>query len=178
VRRFFDHSATDAVSGGDPWGPVRSAALADAHAQADRLPDQARERSAAAVVAARQRADELREDSLVQARRAADADAQRVLSSARASARGLLLSARRDVYGAVVRDLTEQASSRRNDYQAATEQLIDDARRRLGEDVDISAAPDGGIIARVPGRQIDYSLSTQVGRCLAQLGDEVAALWS
>ena len=59
-----------------------------------------------------------------------------------------------------------------------TEQLIDDARLRLGEDVEITAAPDGGIIAHAPGRQIDYSLSTQVERCLAQLDDEVAALWS
>jgi len=162
----------------DPWAPVHRAAFADAHAEAERLRAQARERSAATLAAARERTEELREDSLAAAREEADEDARRVLSAARNSAHELLLSARREVYAAVARDAARQASSRREDYHAVTERLIGDARRRLGADVEIVDAPDGGIIARAPGRQIDYSLPTQVGRCLAQLEDEVAELWS
>jgi len=171
-------AATCASAQVDPWASLRSAALADAHAEAERLRAQAQERSAAALTAARERAQQLREDSLATARRIADDDARRVLSAARSSAHELLLSARREVYATVARDVTQQASRRREDYRAATERLIGDARRRLGADVEITDAPGGGIIAHAPGRQIDYSLSTQVKRCLAQLDDEVAALWS
>jgi vacuolar-type H+-ATPase subunit H len=178
VRRSPDSPATSALAGGDPWAPLRLTAVADAHAEADRLRAQARERSVAMMASARQRAGELREDSLAAAQQAADRDARRVLSAARRSANELLLSARREVYVDVVRDIGERASSRREDYQDMTEQLIRDARRRLGEGVEITDAPDGGIIARAPGRQIDYSLPTQIGRCLTQLDDEVAALWS
>ena len=170
--------ATRAPAVGDPWGPVGRAALADAHAEAERLRVQARDRSAAALAAARGRTEHLREDSLAAAREGANADARRVLSAARNSAHELLLSARLEVYAAVARDVARQASSRREDYRAVTERLIGDARRRLGADVEITDAPDGGIIAHAPGRQIDYSLSTQLRRCLAQLDDEVAALWS
>lgn len=175
MRRSPDSGAG---AGADPWAPVRRASLADARAEADRLRAQAQERSVAILASARQRAGELREDSLTAARQAADRDAQRVLSTARRSAHELLLSARRDVYADVVRDIFERASSRREDYQAMRKQLIGDARRRLGEGVEITDAPDGGIVAHARGRQIDYSLSTQVGRCLTQLDDEVAALWS
>ncbi len=180
MRRSHHSSpaATGARAEGDPWAPIRSAALADARAEAERLRAEARERSAATVAAARERAGELREDSLAVARRVADDDARRVLSAARGSAHELLLSARREVYAAVARDVARQASDRREDYRAASERLIADARRRLGADVRIVDAPDGGIIAEAPGRQIDYSLSTQVRRCLSQLDDEVAALWS
>lgn|GEM_PF-2186826 len=171
-------AAAGAPAQGDPWAPIRSATLADARAEAERLLVEARERGAATVAAAREHAGELRGESLERARRAADDDARRVLSAARGSAHELLLSARREVYATVARDVARQASDRREDYRAASERLIDDARRRLGADVRIVDAPDGGIIAEAPGRQIDYSLSTQVRRCLAQMDDEVAALWS
>ncbi|MGO9321527.1 MAG: hypothetical protein ACLQBY_12090 [Solirubrobacteraceae bacterium] len=171
-------AATRAPADGDPWAPVRSSALADAHAEAERLRAQARERSAAAIAAAHGRAGVLREELLAAARQAADEDARRALSAARSGARELLLSARREVYATVTRHVTHEASSRREEYRAVTERLIGDARRRLGADVEITDAPDGGIIAHAPGRQIDYSLSTQVRRCLSQLDDEVAALWS
>ena len=176
--RLSDRSANREVSAVDPWSPVRRAALADAHAEADRVRARARTRSDAAVAAARERAGALREDLLAEARRAADDDARRTLSAARRSAHGMLLSARRDVYTAIAREIAERSLTHRGDYQAITERLIRDAHRRLGENVEISDAPDGGIIAHAPGRQIDYSLATQVGRCLAQLDDEVAALWS
>jgi len=162
----------------DPWGPLRGAALADAHAGAERLLADAHERAAATLTAARGRATALREDTLAAAREAADEDARRVLAGARASAHELLLSVRREVYATVTSDVARRASSRREDYRALTERLIEDARRRLGADVEIADAPDGGIIARAPGRQLDYSLSTRVRRCLARLDDEVAALWS
>jgi vacuolar-type H+-ATPase subunit H len=153
-------------------------ALADAHAGAERLLAEAHERAAATLTAARGRATALREDTLAAAREAADEDARRVLAGARASAHELLLSVRREVYATVTSDVARRASSRREDYRALTERLIEDARRRLGADVEIADAPDGGIIARAPGRQLDYSLSTRVRRCLARLDDEVAALWS
>ncbi len=162
----------------DAWGPVRDAALADAHAEAERLLVEARERAAATLTAAREHAAALREDTLAGAREAAEEDARRVLAGARAGAHELLLSVGREVYATVARDVARQAASRREDYRALTERLVEDARRRLGADVEIADAPDGGIIARAPGRQLDYSLSTRVRRCLAQLDDEVAALWS
>jgi vacuolar-type H+-ATPase subunit E/Vma4 len=157
---------------------VSRAALTDAHTEAERLRARARERGAATLAAARERIEELREDSLAAAREEAEEDTRRVLSAARGSAHELLLSARREVYATVERDVARRAASRREDYGAATERLIGDARRRLGADVEILDAPDGGIIARAPGRQIDYSLSTRASRCLAQLEDEVAELWS
>lgn len=162
----------------DPWAPVRATALADAHAQAERLLAEAHERAAATVAAAGERATVLREETLAGAREAADADARRVLAGARASAHELLLSVRREVYATVTRDVARQAASRREDYLALTALLVEDARRRLGANVEIADAPGGGIIARAPGRQLDYSLSTRVRRCLARLDDEVAALWS
>jgi vacuolar-type H+-ATPase subunit H len=167
-----------APTAADPWSPVRNAALAGAHAEAGRLLAGARERSAAAVAAAHERAGTLRKDMLATAREAAEEDARRTLSAARASAHDLLLATRREVYAAVARDVARQASSHREEYEAASERLIADARQRLGTDVEITEAPDGGIIARAPGRQIDYSLSTRVRHCLAQLDDEVATLWS
>ena len=175
------HAAMGAIRASvdkDPWAPIRGVALADAHTEAECLRARARERSAAILAAARERSGGLREDSLAAAREAADEDARRVLSAVRNSAHELLLAARRDVYATVVRDVARQASSRREEYRAVTERLIGDARRRLGADVEILDAPDGGIFARAPGREIDYSLPTQVGRCLAQLEDEVAQLWS
>jgi vacuolar-type H+-ATPase subunit H len=178
VSRSRDSAATHLLAGSDPWEPVRCSALADAGADADGRRAQARERRIAVLASARQRAGELREDSLAAARRAADRDALGVLSEARRSAHGLLLSARRDVYAKLIRETIERASSRREDYQATAEQLIRDARRRLGEGVEIIDVPDGGIIARARGRQIDYSLLSQVERCLTELDDEVAALWS
>jgi vacuolar-type H+-ATPase subunit H len=178
MKRSHDRSATDAVAKLDPWEPLRRAALADAHPQADRLRAEASDRGTAEIAAARERAAKLRDKTVAEARQTAEADAERMLSDARGEARELLLAARRDVYAGVMQDVARQASSHRSDYDAMTRHLIRDARRRLGEEVEIIDAPDGGIIARAPGRQIDYSLSSQVTRCLAQLDDEVAALWS
>jgi vacuolar-type H+-ATPase subunit H len=163
---------------GDPWAPVRRAALADAYAEDERVYALARERSAAAVAAARERATVLCADTLAAARQEADDEARRVVGAARNTAHELLLAARQEVYAAVARDVARRASSRREEYRATTERLIGDARRRLGADAEIIDAPDGGIIARARGRQIDYSLPTQVSRCLAQLEDDVAGLWS
>jgi vacuolar-type H+-ATPase subunit H len=178
MSRSADCTAGSTGAPGDRWAPVSREALAGAHAQADALRTRAREHGALAASAAHTRADELRRDTVAAAQRAADEDADRVLAAARARARGLLLAARRDVYATVVRDVAEQASSRRDEYEAMRERLIGDARRRLGASVEISDAPEGGIIARAPGRQIDYSLSARLRLCLAQMGEEVAALWS
>lgn len=162
----------------DPWGPVRRVALADAHAEAERLLVESHERAAATLAAAHEHAAALRMDTLAAAREAADEDARRVLAGAAAGAHELLLLVRREVYATVTREVARQAAGRREEYRALTERLVEDARRRLGADVEIADAPDGGIIASAPGRQLDYSLSTRVRRCLAQLDDEVAALWS
>jgi hypothetical protein len=178
MRSLSGPAAGGALSGGDPWAPLRRTALAEARAEADRLRAQAQQRRVARLADARRRAAELREDSLAAAQEAAERDALRTLYAARRSAHELLLAARQEVYADLLREIGERAGGLREDYQAISERLIGEARSRLGEGVEICEAPEGGIIARACGRQIDYSLPTRLGRCLTQLDDEVAALWS
>ena len=64
-------------------------------------------------------------------------------------------------------------------YDRLLERLAADARERLAPvgPVQITALPEGGLVARAGSREIDYSLDAQPDRCLRAMASELGRLW-
>jgi vacuolar-type H+-ATPase subunit E/Vma4 len=137
---------------------------------AERIVAQA-ESDAAALIAGRCAAAE----------RLAQLDERERLAEARASARGTVLRARREVLldarAAAHRAVRDLAGDPRLEW--LLQRLATDARKRLATagPVQIFATTDGGFVARAGTREIDYSLRAQVDRIVDAMAGELERLW-
>jgi vacuolar-type H+-ATPase subunit E/Vma4 len=157
---------------------VREHHLAAAREQAESIVRGARAQaqeitaSGAAAVAA------LVEHARREGEAAADLDTNREWITARRRARGLVLSAQREMYeelrGAV-------ASAARADprYPALLERLARAGQRQLGPGAEVGLDRDGegGVRVSRKGRRIEWSLAAIVGGGLDRLGPRVTELW-
>ncbi|MGW2928693.1 hypothetical protein ACWC8S_27860, partial [Streptomyces fungicidicus] len=108
------------------------------------------------------------------------ADAARdLLVRARRKARARTLAARRESYAELRREVTARVRAlRRTDgYADLLERLDHRARALLGPDAEVTEHPEGGVVARAPGKGADLSLPALAGRALDRLGGEVRTLW-
>lgn len=163
----------------DALDPVRAELLRAAHADAAAL--SARAATEAAGVLDRARADAAA--ILDDARRQGEADgataSRDLLRRARREARSRILSARRETYDELRRAVAGRAGElcRRDDYGDLHERLEQLARALLGPGAQVTRHPEGGVVARAPGRRVDLSLTTLADRALHRLGGEVRDLW-
>lgn len=156
--------------------PLRDALVARAHADADRLREEAAAEGRRQIAAARAQVASL----LSAARAQGEAEGAELRTAARAearrTARTAVLGGQRTAYdvlrtraGEAVRSMMQEPAQR-----AVLVQLL---RTALGEAVALTDTADGGMVASTPdGRSIDASVSALVDRALADL--DLEPLWT
>jgi vacuolar-type H+-ATPase subunit E/Vma4 len=161
---------------------LRATLLAGAEAEADAARAAGESRAEAERELARTESSRLQESARAEGEAAGDLEAARDLALARSGARRVVLEARQAVYEdfrscALADALALRAD--RKEYARLLERLEDEARRSLGDDVEIERDPEdvGGIRARAGARSVDLTLPTLVDRCVADLGARVEELW-
>ncbi|MDW8806477.1 hypothetical protein P1P68_17190 [Streptomyces scabiei] len=163
----------------DALDPVRAELLSAAHADAEALSARAATDAAAVLDRARDEAAAI----LDEARRQGEADgaaaSRDLLRAARREARARVLSARREAYGDLRRAIAVRTGElrRTDDYAELRERLEGLARALLGPGAEVTEHPEGGVVARAPGRRLDLSLTALADRALDRLGGEVRVLW-
>ncbi|MFI8089507.1 hypothetical protein ACIF9R_14490 [Streptomyces sp. NPDC086080] len=163
----------------DPLHPVRAELLRAARADAEALLARTEQETDALLEQARAEARAV----LDEARRQGGTDgadaARDLLVRARREARSRTLAARREAYDDLRREAGEQlrALRRSEGYAELRERLEHRARDLLGPGAEVTGHPEGGVLARAPGRRVDLSLPTLAGRALDRLGGEVRTLW-
>ncbi|AZQ39446.1 hypothetical protein EJ357_43445 [Streptomyces cyaneochromogenes] len=164
----------------DALSPVRAELLRAAHTDADALLARAEREAAALLDQARAEAGTILDD----ARRQGEADgadaARDRLVGARREARSRTLAARRESYEELRREPAERVRElrRADDYPSLRERLEHRARVLLGPAAEVTGHADGGVVAQVPGRRIDLSLTALADRALDRMGGEVRSLWA
>ena len=160
---------------------VRQAELGAASDEADAIRRAAERRAEGIVTQAHADADALIARRCAAAERLAALEERERLADARAQARRTVLRAQRSVLTdagaaahATARRLAEEGRLERR-----LERLAADARERLGPagSVQTIASSDGGFVARVGSREIDYSIGAQVDRILDGMASELERLW-
>jgi vacuolar-type H+-ATPase subunit E/Vma4 len=104
------------------------------------------------------------------------------LAEARSEARRIVLRARQEVLAdasraahMAARELVSEPA-----YAELMTALTAEVKERLAtpaERVSVAAAPDGGLLARAGSHEIDYSLDSQVDRCMQAMSGELERLW-
>jgi hypothetical protein len=157
---------------------VREHHLAAARARAESTLGEARSRahdlatSGAAAVAA------LVEHAQKEGAAAADIDTNREWIAARRRARGLILTAQREMYDEL-RDAVARGARADPRYPALLERLARAGQRQFGPgaDVELDRDGEGGVRITRKGRRIDWSLAAIVGGGLDSLGPRITELW-
>ena len=170
--------------------PLHAALLAEAHATAQRLDDEARRGADTIVAEAEQRAAASVARHIEEARALAHARGERERAEAHRRARAVVLSARSEAFAELARRAHDAARAIADgpEFAAHVARLTEDARSRLagagpgaggdGAAVEIAPAPGGGIIAHAGTRWIDCSLTAEVDRALAAATPDLDALWA
>jgi vacuolar-type H+-ATPase subunit E/Vma4 len=163
----------------DALHPVRAGLLRAAHSDAEALLARTGREAAALLDQARAEARAI----LDEARRQGESDgadaARDLLVRARREARSRALAARRESYDELRREAAERVRELRgtDGFASLRERLEHRARVLLGAGAEVSEHADGGVVARVPGRRVDLSLTTLADRALDRMGAEVRSLW-
>jgi vacuolar-type H+-ATPase subunit E/Vma4 len=160
---------------------LRTTILEGAEADAQRLVSEAEARAADELDLARAEAAAAVERAEAEGRAAGRLESARSSALARRRAAGLTLSARRAVHDDFRRAALEAVLALRGGkgYRALLARLEDDARRSLGEHVEVEVDPGevGGVRARVGRRSVDLTLPALAERCVAALGVRQEELW-
>ena len=160
---------------------VQRAVGAGAEAQAQALREAARRRAEEITEQARAEAAALVAARLAVAQALADLHERERFAQARARARATVLDAQSAVLSEAVSAVRAAVQSLCGDprRERLLERLALDARERLAPagPVSITAAGDGGLVARAGSLSIDYSLQAQVDRLLDAMANELAGLW-
>lgn len=161
-------------------GPVRTELLRAAHAEAAELLARADRDAAELLDGARAEARTILEEARREGEAQGAAAGRVVCARARREARAHQLVVRREAYEELRRRVTERVRELLHapDYPSVLERLTGHARRLLGPDAEIIVHPDGGLIARVPGRRVDCTLDTLAVRALGRADVEVETLWA
>jgi vacuolar-type H+-ATPase subunit E/Vma4 len=159
--------------------PLRIELLRRARADADRTRRDAEATAAEILAAAEIRCDEIVGEAIARG----EADAAEIRTTRRAKVRHGLradeLAAQRMIYEDLAAKVTDAVCGLRDDadYPRVRQRLTERTRELLGPAAVIAEAPGGGIVARGPGRRLDYSLSGFAARAVERLGADIAGLW-
>ncbi|MFI1169354.1 hypothetical protein ACH4UM_38785 [Streptomyces sp. NPDC020801] len=164
---------------GEALEPVRAALLTGAREAEAAALAQARADAAATLAAARGRAAEVEARAHEAGRREGIASAAREVVRARRDAAQDELRARQEVFEEFCHRAAEgvraAAAQRRDETRQA---LTRRARQVLGPQATVTPGDDGGIVAEVPGRRLDLSLTALAERALERFGARVEELWT
>lgn len=160
---------------------LEQATLASASDEGQQIRDAAAERAQRILAEARAQADALLATRHAEAERQADTQERRRLAQAHTQAREVVLRAQRSVLGQAG-EAAHSAARRLVDdprYVLLLQRQAAEANERLAPagPVQIITTAEGGLIARAGSRQIDYTLSAQVQRCLESLTGDLERLW-
>ncbi|MFJ4696216.1 hypothetical protein [Streptomyces sp. NPDC088766] len=163
----------------DALDPVRAELLRAAHADAEALFARAGREAAARLGQAEDRARSILEEARLQGEADGAEAARGRLVRARREAGSRTLSARREPYEELRRRAAERVRElRRTDgYAGLCERLEQRARTLLGPDAEVTEPADGGVMAQVPGKLVDLSLTALADRALDSMAAEVRTLW-
>ncbi|MFF9060976.1 V-type ATP synthase subunit E family protein [Streptomyces sp. NPDC014882] len=163
----------------DALHPVRAELLRAAHADAEALSARAEEEAAARIAQAEAEARSILDEARRQGEADGAATARDRLVAARRQARSRTLSARREPYEELRREAAERVRGlrRADDYARFRERLEQRARTFLGADAEVTEPADGGVVAQVPGKRVDLSLTALAEHALDDMGAEVRTLW-
>lgn len=163
-------------------GPLRSALLSAAEAEADSVALAAAAEGATELSRAEAQVARALADARAEAQDAAGREAVRIVGRARSDARSVILRARRDVYDELCARVQGAALELRDDpaYGRLQERLQALATAQLGEDVTLDVDPPGlgGVRGLSGSRHIDLSLPALAERCLDSLGPQLESLWT
>lgn len=174
-------SAPTPRTAGDPLEPVRTAILDAARADAAARIDDAVQRGEQARRRAQAEADRIREAARAEGR--ADAEQVRLEQQARARrrARATVLHAQRAALDELTDAVHDRVRALWTDHATRDHvrgHLVDLARRRHGPDAVITDHPDGGIVVTVDDARATYLLRDLADRVIASLGDDLVGLWT
>jgi vacuolar-type H+-ATPase subunit E/Vma4 len=160
---------------------VEDSALTAAHAEANGIRSAARDQAEQLIDEAQAEAAALLARWRATAEQLADVEERRRLAEARTQARANVLAAQRSVRTEAIAAAHAAAQGLAGNprYQRLLDRLSQDARSRLSGDgpVEVAASPGGGFVARAGTRQIDYSVHTQVERCIQGMAHDLERLW-
>jgi vacuolar-type H+-ATPase subunit E/Vma4 len=170
-----------ALTDGPTLTALEEAALGIAGSRAEVVRSAAERRAEQLLADARTEADAIVAGRRAGAARLADLQERERIAQARSEARATVLRAQSEV-------LDEAAAAARTAVRAVVgeprferllERLAADARERLSVagEVEIVAAPGGGLIARAGSLEIDYSVDAQVDRALMSAAGGLERLW-
>jgi vacuolar-type H+-ATPase subunit E/Vma4 len=160
--------------------PVRRALLEDATAEGERLVAAATADAHDVVAAARADVDEAVERARHKAAAAAAARRERELATARRDAHGMILAERAALRRSLIDRVHAAVAALPDDprYPELVDRLVRLARDQLGDDAVVTDDPDGGFVASVGPRRVDYRLAALADRAVDAAAEEVAGLWS
>jgi len=173
--------------GGDPVvtvavDPLRTALLDEVREEIDRMLADVDARVVAKLAEAERQGAQLVEQARAEGAAAAGVEGARHHARARTRARTLILSAQRELYLELERQVGEHARALRDDpgYPVLLERLSDAAQAQLGADavLEIDPPDGGGIRASKGDRHVDYTVDALAERCLARLGGKLEQLWA
>jgi vacuolar-type H+-ATPase subunit E/Vma4 len=169
-----------ATTATDALGPVRSALLARARADAAAEVARAEAEARGTLEEAGRRADAVREE----ARSRGEADAHAVLvamqARSRREARSVVLGAQSEVVAALRDRVHAGLGGLRDDptFGDMERRLEAQARTLLGPDARLTPDPSGGFVAESAGRRAELTLAAVADRALDRLGPDLQGLWS
>ena len=177
-------SATNLPTSGavqEPLQPLRAALLAAAERDARAETTHADQEYERRVDAARREANRLREAARAEGER--DAEQLRVEQRARARrrARATVLAEQRRALDELRHEVERRLTRLWNDQAAGNalrDRLAETARADLGETVDISDLPEGGIVATADHARATYRLAYLADQVIDALGAELTGLWT
>ena len=154
---------------------VRAHQLAEQRLKAESIVAAAREAAARMLAQAGAEAIAMTETAQREGEQSAELDTGHEWTAARRHARGIVLSAQRDVYDELRLACAEavRMDSRYPDLQRV---VIDRARRLLGPGADVVVDGDTLIVTR-KHRRVHWTLPDTIDERLQQLGGEIEALW-
>lgn len=154
---------------------VRARHLAEQRSRAESIVASAREAATKMLAQAEVEAAAETETAQREGEQSADLDTGRDWTGARRHARGIVLSAQRDVYGEL-RLMCADAVRRNPRFAELQLAVADRALRRLGPGAGVVVEGDTVVVAR-KHRRVRWAVTDTVDESLQRLGDEVAALW-
>lgn len=166
------------TDGADALDPVRAELLRAAHQEADDVLAEARWVAAEVRHSARREADTVLAQARSQGEAEGAAAGATVLTRARRTARSLELAARYDACQELRRRIADRVGELYRDRPELWEQLEARSRALLGPEAVVAEHPDGGVLARTPGRRVDFGLPELAERAFDRLGAEAEALWA
>ena len=160
--------------------PLRQELVRAARADAEAELAAAHRTAETQVAAAHAEAARLVEAARAEGDRVGEMAAAATLAQARSTARARELAARRELFDALLEQVTGRLSALRtaSAYDDLRTALTTRARHLLGPGAVLTEPPGGGVVATAPGRRVDLSLTSLARLAVELAADAAEGLWT